>query len=158
MNFQAAVTHTEQDIEKLTESPNLFPIVSKVIDSFDGKVYNKRFDAAIREANSKIYVTHGYDKKYISIEYGPYNTAVVFCHIRKVDLKDGKRIDAKQWNRQLKERLIAHFNEKQALIIALANISDILNQAEELRVKRNNIVSRLPGNMRSYFNLDYNYR
>ena len=83
-------------INALRDAANVIPVLCMVIKEFDGKVYNVRFDRAIKSAtNQHVYVDTRYN--WISIYMCPQpfsGGSVVLAQIERSDLKDGKRIPA----------------------------------------------------------------
>ena len=95
-------------IEELEATQAVVDEVKAIVQEFDGKVYNCRFDNAIKEKTA-CYVGHGYGGNWLEIR----RCDALYCEsagsvtmIRKETFLDGKRINA--------EKLIAEIGKGQA--------------------------------------------
>ena len=85
-------------IEELKATQSVVDEVKAIVQEFDGKVYNCRFDNAIKEKTA-CYVGHGYGGNWLEIRRrdAPYSeSAGSVTMIRKETILDGKRINAKK--------------------------------------------------------------
>lgn len=94
-------------IEELKATQAIVDDVKAVVQEFNGKVYNCRFDNAIK-ARTACYVGHGYGGNWLEIRRcdAPYSeSAGAVIMVRKENILDGKRINA--------EKLIAKIDKSQ---------------------------------------------
>lgn len=93
--------NAEQKIDEYRQQANIFATVRPVIESYNGKVYNKRFSEALKQAVSEsgyIYSEKGANGRRFWIHYSPkghgYNYRTI-CNMAIDDaLTNGKKINA----------------------------------------------------------------
>ena len=114
----------------------VFPIVRRVIEQYDGKVYNRRLSEALKAAvgeTGSIYAEKK-DNNYIEIMYSPrgnYQWQYLLWISAKKALPDGKRIDAAAIVKQLKEKRTDFLRRAYELEDAGRNVDQIQAQLDK---------------------------
>lgn len=155
MFFGDPVKATQANIDRCRAALELFPAVAAVIDQFDGKVYNKRFDKAVKESVPGVWCNISYGS--IRIYTGPYSDDITICSMRKNELKDGKRIDAAAWKKELKNRMLSCYTKMRSMEDALPRVYEIKKEVETLRNEANKLVGSIPYCMQDYFDIKHQY-
>lgn len=123
-------------IEELRGLAALYPAVKKVIDAFNGKVYNKRFSEALKKEFTDIAYIYA-DKRYNRTEiYASLkNTKSEFrtlASIRIEELVNGKRIPADLLSESLRLHRENYLKEALALESTLPKVNEIVSQLKQL--------------------------
>ena len=119
---------TKSIIETYRKAASMYPQIKKVILSFDNKVFNKRFQAALQEATgSRVYVENRPNLIDVHI-YGPRSEWISLAVLLKGDMKDGKRINAEK----LAESLTDHRN---ALLKTAARYEEQIEQIDQVKAR-----------------------
>ena len=129
-------------IEVYREAAALFPVVKKIVQSFDGKCLNCRLEKALQEATEKhIYVSKRY--RFLEIEYYPMHHGAHSQTIARISLDklpDGKRIPAELIIESLHEQRVKFLKSAANLEMDIEKIDmyekdadkEIINLAKEL--------------------------
>lgn len=132
----------------LREAVGYCPAVRKVLYQFDGKVYNKRFDDAIREAtNHKAYVyRNSYNRDWIDIYFNnPFGYGnCTLLSFKLSELPEGKRIDAYELSKKLNEKRESILKNAYAIESAIEEAPETLERLQNLIDLINQIVQPLP--------------
>jgi len=117
----------QERAEAYRAAADLFPIVRKTAEEFDGKMFNCRFEKALQEKYRRIFVTRRYE--YIEITAYPGtkgNTLITLVHLNQSDLIDGKRVPGKLIIERAREK-------REELLKAAAKMEHDAADAEEKR-------------------------
>ena len=156
----------EKKIEAKQGMIRFFPIVKKVIQEFDGKCYNCKLDAALKEAAATYDLDHWITKDnragvYCHINYHDWieitayinNESVDLFYMRKDELKDGKRIDASVWLENINRHYEQLMKDINNLKRDLETIDSTLEQIEILKKQLNALVAPLSWTTRDAYNI-----
>lgn len=81
-------------IKAYRDAAALYPMIKKVVLSFDKKVFNKRLETALQEGTgARVFVENRPNLIDIHV-YGPHSNWITLAILQKEDFVDGKRIDA----------------------------------------------------------------
>ena len=149
---------TRIDIENRRAAAALFPIIREVAGDFDGKVFNCRFENALREHSSRIFVKKRY--KWLEITtYGKnYSEIFLLAQINLDDMPDGKRMPAAliiEDARERREKLLREAAETEA---ALATAPLLKKQLESMKKQLETMMDTIPYAIRENYNLNYYMR
>lgn len=144
-------------INALRDAANVIPALCKVIREFDGKVYNVRFDRAIKAATDQhVYVDTRYN--WISIQMYAQSfsgASITLAQIRREDLKGGKRIPADKMIESARSCRASFLNDA----YCLESSKDEMYQAREYIIqeveKLNRYVGSLPSVARDLYEIPY---
>ena len=153
----AAITST---IQTYREAADYFPVIRRVIDRFDGKVFNCRFETALREATGAHISARKSDALLTVYLYtntpGVYTT-ITLASIPLKALKDGKRIPGAvllQSARERRERLLKDAAELEE---ALTRADDTVKRIQYFIQQANKLTESLPYEVRLAYNLKHFY-
>ena len=146
-------------IEELRDLAALYPAVKKVIDAFNGKVYNKRFSEALKKElceKANIYS----DKRYNNVEIcactrNPHSNFHTLVYVKLDDLIDGKRISADLFNESLRVHRETLLKEALALESTLPKVNEIVSQLKQLTDTYRSIYGAIPYDIRDTWNIKY---
>ncbi len=139
------------------EAANLFPIIRKVINQFDGKCFNCRFEKALQEASGKrIYVKKEYDRFLCIYTYSKnsYNQ-ITLANINLADMPDGKRIPGDLLIESAKDRYSRLLSNAAELESMIEKVDLIETQLKYFKSQIERIVSTIPYEARDIYNLNY---
>jgi len=158
--------HIENKIAAKTGMIRFFPIVKKVIQQFDGKCYNCRLDAALKEAAASYDLDHWISKDnraglychtnchgWIEITAYINNESIDLFYMRKDQLKDGKRIDAAVWLDIINKHYESLMKDINNLKRDLETIDTTLEQIEILKKQLEALIEPLSWTTRDAFNI-----
>lgn len=145
-------------INALRDAANVIPALCKVIMEFDGKVYNVRFDRAIKAATDRhVYVDTRYNN-WISIQMCAQSfcgASITLAQIRREDMKDGKRISADKMIESARSCRESFLNDA----YCLESSKDEMYQAREYIIqeveKLNRYIGSLPSSARGLYEIPY---
>ena len=132
-------------IDDLQEAVNLFTAVRDVVQEFDGKVFNCRFEKALQDKSERrIYAK----KEHSRINIYIYTTPDIYtlASVQIKDMKDGKRINADLFlesARQYRDERLKEISEARK---AAENIDQIKSQIKQLE----NAIYAITGTVKSY--------
>lgn len=120
--------------EDYREAARLFTEIRPVIESFDGKVFNCRFEKALQEKTGRrIYCRKEYEKwitiHYYSINFNQHMTLAV---LKIEDMIDGKRINAARFLESGRENYTEHLQKAAKIEEAIEKAPEIKRQIAEL--------------------------
>lgn len=127
--------------------------IKDVVDSFNDKVYNCRFDNAIRELDTDDlrFISHknhhGYLEVYCYIKGFRYSDNITFIYKNIEEnncFTDKKRIKADGFRDELNKTYSHLMEEATKYENAAKNLDDILDQVDTLKRTLNSIVAALP--------------
>lgn len=135
-----------------------YPSIAPVIRDFDKKVYNCRFDKAIREATAgqHVYVSKQFNM-YIEISFCESGKTFVLATIKIDDLIDGKRIDADLLLHDAQERRAKHLKDAVDTEKAFNEMESIKRNLDSLKKAYNNIVASVPYELQTIYNIKHFY-
>lgn len=126
----------------------LYPRLKKVVQEFDGKVFNKRLQTALQDGTgARVYVDNRPNMIDVHI-YGPHSNWITLGILLKDDMTDGKRINAEK----LIESLTDHRN---ALLQTAARYEEQIEQIDQVKEQLKQIEKQLKAVLEPY---DYTIR
>lgn len=130
--------------QRRRQAAALYPIVSKVLRDFDGKIYNVRLERALQEAAQPEHIYC--QKRYKFIEIYAYIGTDTFtlCQINQDDLTDGKRIPAEKMIESAQNKRESLLKEAANMDYFAANIDGIKKQLDDLKKAYNAILENIP--------------
>lgn len=132
----------------------LFPAVRKTAETFDGKVYNCRFEKALQEATgSRVFAAKRY--KWIEIYIYEDGRQITLAQIAQDALKDGKRIPADMIIESAREHRESLLKRATELETAIEKVPDIRRQIETLSGMICQLRDSIPYEVRDVYRLDY---
>lgn len=152
----------QRKIDGYKNAASVFPVVRSILAKFDGKVYNCRFDKALKEATGEkgsIYSEKKYN--YFHIIFSPAG-----CHdwhtvaSAKIEdcLTDGKRINAEVLTTAARESRAALLKTAYDLEEAGRNYETIQKQIESLEKALSGIMDPIPYEARAIYNIRFRSR
>lgn len=153
------IERIKNHIEELRGLAALYPAVKKVIDAFNGKVYNKRFSEALKKEFTDIAYIYA-DKRYSRIEiYASLKNLKsefrTLASIRIEDLVNGKRIPADLLSESLRLHREDYLKEALALENALPNVDQLILQLNQLVKTYRAIYGDIPYDIRETWNIKH---
>lgn len=139
-------------IDRRQEAAALYPAIKKVIQRFDGKVYNKRLVSALQEEVDR----HIYSRvcgSTIEIYLYSYNDSMTLLHVPLDSLKDGKRINANIFIESLTEYRNKRLQEAEHMRQIIPTIETRYKQIEYIEKLIDGITSDLTYQEKSIFGL-----
>ena len=167
---EMAAKATLKDIQMMEEVNKVLPAVKKLISSFDGKVINKRLDAALKELNlpGYIYFSTYYETSYI-IMYKPKNSNETYTILsggrpscryydkEKSFVNEDKRISAERAFKLIEELRVERLKKISKYKEFLQIHEEKKAQVELLKKQLRTIIDGVPYELRRRFDLDYKY-
>lgn len=175
MTREEAQKASERKAEYLREAATKIRLIKDIAQQFDGKVYNYRFDEAVRA------LSDDHNTFYCSNDYG--NFEVVFtkrysgfrvallgaraaikgepgpnCTRTDIVFTPTKRIMADKMIELMNLKYEKLLKEATAIETALQNIDEVLLRAQELKKMYNVMVSALPYEIQNNFRLEHYWR
>lgn len=152
--------HIQKKINNKRDLVKYFPIIKKVVQSFDGKVYNVKLDRALSDATKenpddragKVYCHIAYNDW---IEICSYNAgeSITWLYIRKDQLKDGKRIDAAVWLEDINKHYARLMKDITGLERDLETIDDTMEKIKILKDQIRALVAPLDYTTRDVYGI-----
>ena len=145
----------QSEINTLQAAVAVFPAVRNVLQSFDGKVFNKRLQTALQEATSQsIYCEHRYNiiDIYIIVNIGSYNRRTLAI-LNIEDMKDGKRINAEKAIASAAEYRSKHLKEAAHIQEVLPTIETRYKEIEYIEKLITGITADLTSTEKQMFDL-----
>lgn len=131
----------------------LFPIIRDATLAFDGKVYNCRFENALRESGNYIFTEK--TKYYFEIYLYDRGNRIVLAHISIDDMPDGKRIPADLIVKSAREKRESLLREAAQIERDAAQADMFKQQLEYFREQLEKIRDSIHSDVRDIYNLDY---
>lgn len=147
----------ETKIRERREAAALFPEVRKVIEQFDGKVYNVRFDKALRAAVGKVYTEQRGGRIYI-YTLGTGSNWHHIASLSREDMKDGKRINAAAFIESARRCREILLKEAYQIERAAEDAPKVKMQIEEIRKTLEAVIKNIPYEVRDIYDLNYHIR
>lgn len=126
----------------------LYPQIKKVVQEFDGKVFNKRLQTALQDGTgARVFVENRPNMIDVHI-YGPNSNWITLGILQKDDMPDGKRINA--------EKLIVSLTDhRNALLQTAARYEQQIEQIDQVKEQLKQIEKQLKAVLEPY---DYTIR
>lgn len=139
------------------EAANLFPQIRKVIEDFNGKCFNCRFEKAIQEATGqRVFVKKEYERFLNIYTYKPHSgEQLTLAHIKLEDMPEGKRIPGDLLIESLKSCRERFLREAADLEGMIEKADFIKEQLQYFKSQIDKIVSTIPYKARDIYHLDY---
>lgn len=139
-------------IERREEVAALYPAIKKVIQRFDGKVFNKRLTTAIQEEVQKNIYSRVCGST-IEIYYYIHGDSMTLLHVPLDKLKDGKRIDASIFIESLTEYRNKRLQEADHMRQIMPTVETRYKQIEYIETLIKGITGDLTSAEKQIFNL-----
>ena len=124
--------YIKQRIEEYRKAANMAPVLIKVLEAYDNKIFNCKLEKAINEAIPDHYITAR--KEYHNINIGFYNHGN-HCTLASIPIDkliDGKRIPANIFIESARTRQADHLKRAAEMENAFNNIDSIIDQLKQL--------------------------
>ena len=140
-------------VKENRKAAQLFPSVRKVLENFDGKVYNIRLQRAIQEeTGDHIYTEERYNRVYIYI-YGTAGRQYTIAALDREDMEDGKRINAKKMIESAREYRESHLKKAYQLEQQAAQIITIKEQVKQIEQLLKSVTCKLDYEIRDIYGI-----
>ena len=156
-NIEAANTAAHRIVDEYRNAASYILAVTKVVKDFDGKVYNCRFDKALKAAtDNRVYVdkTQYYFQIYTWVNNN-YSRHITLASIKPDDLIDGKRIPADKIIESLKDH-------RESILKKAYTIESTIDQMPQARAyimqtkeKLESFCRSFPDELRDIFDIPY---
>lgn len=143
-------------IEDNRKAAQLFPVIRKVIENFDGKVYNKRLQTALQETGERLYTEHkvssygGWVRIYF---YGHCGYEYTLATLRIEDMQDGKRINAAKMIESARKERESHLKTAYNLEQSMQKVDEIKQQLADIEQLLKAITGKLDYQIIDTYNL-----
>lgn len=158
-DIETANKKAQQRIDNLRSAADMATKITKVIEQFDGKVYNCRFDKALKEAVGNRIRT---EKRYtlLAIYTWPDTSydSITIATLDISDMQDGKRINAEKLiesTRKYREDLLRKAYEIETGMTFAPQIQDYIRQSID---KLNKYLDTIPSDIRDIYGLPWSVR
>lgn len=175
MTREEAQKASARKAEYLREAATKIRLIKDIAQQFDGKVYNCRFDEAVRalsDDKNTFYCNNRYGNFEIifSKRHSPFSIALLGARaaikgeqnpLRKrtdIVFTPTKRIMADKMIELMNLKYEKLLKEATAIETALQNIDEVLLRAQELKKMYNVMVSALPYEIQNNFRLEHYWR
>ena len=143
-------------IEEHRTAAGLFPAVRRVIERFDGKVYNVRFQTALQEETKrKIYTETRGNFVYIYI-YAACGRQYTLAALQREDMADGKRINAAKMIESSREYRESHLKKAYKMEQDARRIDEIQKQVADIEKLLKSVVGGLDYQLRDIYSIPIN--
>lgn len=146
-----------QRAEDYRQAAALIPAMNKVLEDFDGKVYNCRLGKALAAAtNNRLHVEKRYST--IAVYTYPernYSHAMTLAEMRIEDMPDGKRIAADKFRESSCKCREALLRKAYEIEIAAETMPQAIAYYEESVAKLNKFLQSFPTEFRDIYKLPY---
>ena len=147
-------TECMKQIKGLREAASLFPNIRKVVERFDGKCYNCRFDKAIKDIGPGIWVEK--TKYYFRIyTYNHRYHGLTLAQISLDDMPDGKRIPAELLVKSLKGRRESMLREACEIEESMKHVEEIESQVNQIESLLSSVYKNIPSFVLDTYKLRY---
>lgn len=138
------------------EMAALFAAIRPIIQDFDGRVYNCRFDRALKEiiTEKHIYSSKKYNHLYIEAHGSNSNRWYTLASIRLDELTDGKRIPADLFIQSAREYREKWLKEAASLERNIDSIDTIQQQIKIISAQLNALLQPLDYTTRDIYGLN----
>ena len=163
-NFHIPIETANQDaslrIDGYHAALSYIPAIEEIIKKFDGKVYNCRFDKAVREATSnKVICDTKYESLYIYTWIpNRYSQQITIVHISFDEFTDGKRIPAEKIIANMKKYRDENLKSIDQIEKAMAQIPHMKKHIQRSIDKLNNYLQDIPFEVRDIYGIPYAVR
>ena len=139
-----------------------FAAVRKVVEQFDGKVYNCRFDKAveaIQTADGRKLHCYKYSRFVEVYVYpvGNYNRQYTICHI-DLEKLENKRINASLIVDDMRKRREEHLQKAAELEIAREHVERVKKRMEEIDLEVKSLMDGMSWEVRDLYGMNYHLR
>ena len=146
------------------EAAAAFPFIRPVLQQFNGKVYNCRFEKALQEAAEgkapgRVYARK--DDYWVTVNYYPSTGHVgtayglTLCQMKTEALIDGKRLDGKALDDSLKERRAALLREAAEIEEQAQQVELFQKRIEETKRLLESVTGGINWTVKDIYGLDY---
>ena len=147
---------TDDLIADLRETADLYPVIAKVLQAYDGKVFNCRLQKALQDATgARIFA----EKKTKFIEIYIYTSRQRECRTLatlSIDaMQDGKRINAAAFIEDARERRAKHLQRAAQIAQQVQQAQQIKDQVLQLQKALQAITEPLAWEVREIYGLNY---
>ena len=169
-DMEAAVKRTLHDIDDMEKVNAVLPIIKKVVTAWDGKVMNKRFEAALQDAGlpGRIYIAKNYETFWDVYYYpGESNEHYTVLHGAKPNCQyykpensfvtPEKRISAEQAFALIEAGRVDRLKKITAYKEHLETWKTKKEQIEILKKQIKTISESVPYALQDYFNMRVRY-
>lgn len=170
-SFEQKKENIKKQIEALRTASKQIGKIKKVVQDFDGKVYNCRFDQAIEQLSDKetglrFYVQNHYNFSIQCSAFQCYPYIALLETFRPVKgqakgkcicFDENKRIKADKMIELLNNKYSEILKKAQELENALNNIEATLDQLEQIKHTYKLVADALPYQIRDTFGIKYVY-
>ena len=148
---ETAEQAAERFIQERREAAALFPALRRVFLAFDGKMYNKRFDTALKEIPGSIYCQKR-DHNLDIYLYNDSNDIITLCWYK---LPEDKRINAADIIQKAAEKRSELLSEAYHMQEIMPTIQARRDQIEHVKKLLSGIISDLSYTEQELFDLHY---
>lgn len=156
--YEDKETAAKRLAEDHREAARLFAEIRPVIESFDGKVFNCRFEKALQDHTGRRVFCRKENEKWIIIYYYSknFNQYMTIAGLKTEDLTEGKRINAARFLESGRERYTEHLQKAASLEEAITTAPEIKKQIAELIKMINTLSAKIDSyEARDIFDLNY---
>ena len=155
---ETATQAAERYIKECRDCAALFPALREVILSFDGKMYNKRFETALQAKISRIYCEKklGSDNFYLSIYH--YTESGEFVTLLWCKLPENKRMCADDLIQAAADKRAELLKEAAHMEQIIPTIDTRQKQIEILKRQFEAVTADLSYTEKDIFNMSYHIR
>lgn len=166
-DMNEAVKQTKEDIAAMEAVNKILPEFKKVVAKWDGKVFNKRFEADMKAAiPGHIYLVTHYETTY-EIHYQPENTHKWYTILsgsrptckywtpENSFLTENKRLDKERAFQLIENRRVERLKEITQYKEHLETWQAKKEQLQQLEKAIKAITDTIPYQMQDYFNMHY---
>ena len=155
----------QMEVEARREAAAAFPFIRPVLQRFNGKVYNCRFEKALKEAAEGKTPGRVYARKdgyWVTVNYYPSMGnpghciyGLTLCQMKTEALIDGKRLDGKALDDSLKERRAALLREAAEIEEQAQQVELYRKRIEETKRLLESVTGGINRTIRDIYGLDY---
>ena len=156
--YEDKETAAKRLAEDHREAARLFTEIRPVIESFDGKMFNCRFEKALQDHTGRRVYCKKENEKWIIIYYYSknFNQYMTLAGLKTEDLIEGKRINAARFLESGRERYTEHLQKAASLKEAIEKAPEIERQILELAKMIKVLSSQIDSyEARDIFDLNY---
>lgn len=138
----------------------LFPAIRKVLEQYDGKVFNCRLEKSLHEETGLwVHAKKEYNRLEIYYYGSTYcgNTHFTLATVPLSSLPDGKRIPAALLIQSARDRRVEHLQHAACLEEFAESASTIKEQIDYFLAQANRIAGNLPAEVRDVYDIKYRY-
>ena len=158
---EAKAEAIKKTIAEYRAAAGLFPVIRKVLEQFDGKVFNCRLEKALQDATGRrLYVkkdSYRLEIYYYGDTYSSGSSWISLAMIPVDSLADGKRIPAALLIDSARKQREKHLKDAAALEESAGKIHEVKNQIKYFIEQANKLSGVLPYELRDVYGIKYLY-